>query len=263
MSETAPRQFPAGAAEVSGGTEVGDGDLEGAPALEIEKVSYRYDALEALRGVSLRVSQGEAVAVVGVNGAGKSTLLRVAAGLLRATTGSHRAFGEPLDGTGLRGHMRRGVVLVPEGRPVIAPLSVADNVLLGGSCRGWRRPSAEAMAFAYDVFPELAAIREHRAGALSGGQQQMLAIGRALVARPRLLLLDEPSQGLAPFVQERLTRSFSQLRAAGITLVIVEQNLSFAQQCTGRLYAIAQGVVRFSGVWAGFTSDENLLASYL
>jgi branched-chain amino acid transport system ATP-binding protein len=237
--------------------------MSGVAALEVQDVSYRYDALEALRGVSLRVSEGEAVAIIGVNGAGKTTLLGVAAGLLRATTGSHRAFGDALDGTGLRGHMRRGVVLVPEGRHVIAPLSVADNVLLGRSCHGWRRPSAEAMAFAYDVFPELADLRDRRAGALSGGQQQMLAIGRALVATPRILLLDEPSQGLAPFVQERLARSFEQLRAAGITLVIVEQNLSFAQQCTSRLYAVAQGLVRFSGGWADFASDGDLLASYL
>jgi branched-chain amino acid transport system ATP-binding protein len=224
-----------------------EGSAPGQPALEIQDVSYRYDALEALRGVSLRAFEGEAVAVVGVNGAGKTTLLNVTAGLLRAATGSHRAFGDILDGTGLRGHMRRGVVLVPEGRHIVTRLSVADNILLGGSCHGWRRPPAAALGFPYDVFPELADLRERRAGALSGGQQQMLAIGRALVAKPRVLLLDEPSQGLAPFVQERLAASFDQLRATGITLVIVEQNLSFAMRCTQRLYAIAQGAVRFSG----------------
>jgi branched-chain amino acid transport system ATP-binding protein len=214
-------------------------------------------------GVSLRVLATEAVAVVGVNGAGKTTLLDIVAGLLRARSGTHRSFDVALDGHGLRDHMRRGIVLVPEGRHVITRLSVADNILLGGSCRGWRPPRGDAVQFAYEVFPELMELRDRRAGALSGGQQQMLAIGRALVARPRVLLLDEPSQGLAPFVLERLTVSFGQLREAGITLLIVEQNLSFARQCTGRLYAMAQGTVRYSGGWDEFAATEDLLESYL
>jgi branched-chain amino acid transport system ATP-binding protein len=232
-------------------------------ALDIENVSYRYDALEALRGVSLQVRKAEAVAVVGVNGAGKTTLLNVAAGMLRARSGTHRSFGLDLGRQGLRGHMRHGIVLVPEGRHVVTRLSVADNIMLGGSCHGWRRPAADAVGFAYEVFPELTQLRDRRAGALSGGQQQMLAIGRALVARPSVLLLDEPSQGLAPFVLERLVASFGQLREAGITLLIVEQNLSFARQCTGRLYAMVQGAVRYSGDWAEFAATEDLLESYL
>ncbi|MGH3297861.1 MAG: ABC transporter ATP-binding protein [Trebonia sp.] len=232
-------------------------------ALDIEDVTYRYDALEALRGVSLQVTKAEAVAVVGVNGAGKTTLLNVAAGLLRPRAGTHRSFGVSMDRRGLRDHMRHGIVLVPEGRHVVTRLSVADNILLGGSCHGWRRPADAAIAFSYEVFPELAEMRERRAGALSGGQQQMLAIARALVARPRVLLLDEPSQGLAPFVLERLTDSFKQLQEAGITLLIVEQNLSFARQCTSRLYAIAQGAVRYSGSWEEFALSPDLLESYL
>jgi branched-chain amino acid transport system ATP-binding protein len=232
-------------------------------ALDLEHVTYRYDALEALRGVTLRVAPAEAVAVVGVNGAGKTTLLNVAAGLLRARAGSHRSFGVTMDRRGLRDHMRHGIVLVPEGRHVVTRLSVADNILLGGSCHGWRRPPDAATAFAYEVFPELAKLCERRAGALSGGQQQMLAIARALVARPRVLLLDEPSQGLAPFVQERLAASFGQLQQTGITLLIVEQNLSFARRCTGRLYAIAQGTVRYSGSWEDFAQTPDLLESYL
>jgi branched-chain amino acid transport system ATP-binding protein len=232
-------------------------------ALEIEQVSYRYDALEALRGVTVQVAAGEAVAVVGVNGAGKTTLLNVAAGVLRARSGSHHSFGVPLDRRGLRDHMRHGIVLVPEGRHVVTRLSVADNILLGGSCHGWRRPAGAAVAFPYEVFPELAKLRDRRAGALSGGQQQMLAIARALVAGPRVLLLDEPSQGLAPFVLERLAASFGQLQEAGITLLIVEQNLSFARRCTSRLYAIAQGSVRYAGNWEEFAMSPDLLESYL
>ena len=232
-------------------------------ALEIEQVSYRYDALEALRGVTVQVAAGEAVAVVGVNGAGKTTLLNVAAGVLRARSGSHHSFGVPLDRRGLRDHMRHGIVLVPEGRHVVTRLSVADNILLGGSCHGWRRPVGAAVAFPYEVFPELAKLGDRRAGALSGGQQQMLAIARALVAGPRVLLLDEPSQGLAPFVLERLAASFRQLQEAGITLLVVEQNLSFARRCTGRLYAIAQGSVRYAGNWEEFAMSPDLLESYL
>jgi ABC-type branched-subunit amino acid transport system ATPase component len=233
-----------------------------AAALELDNVFYQYEALEALRGVSLAVGVGEAVAVVGVNGAGKTTLLNVAAGLLRARTGSCRCFGEAIGG-GLRPRMRRGIVLVPEGRHVVTRLSVADNILLGGSCQGWRRPPADAVAFAREVFPELAALSDRRAGTLSGGQQQMLAIARALVARPRVLLLDEPSQGLAPFVSERLAHSLRQLQEAGITMLIVEQNLSFARQCTSRLYAIAQGTVRFTGTWSEFAASADLIGSYL
>jgi branched-chain amino acid transport system ATP-binding protein len=233
-----------------------------AAAIEIDNVCFRYDALEALRGVSLSVQAGEAVAVIGVNGAGKTTLLNVASGLLRARTGSCRFFGEAAGG-GLRRHMRRGIVLVPEGRHVVTRLSVADNILLGASCQGWRRPPAAAVAFPYEVFPELGDLAERRAGTLSGGQQQMLAIARALVARPRVLLLDEPAQGLAPFVSERLARSLGQLREAGITMLIVEQNLAFARQCTTRLYAIAQGAVRFTGTWSEFAASGDLIGSYL
>jgi branched-chain amino acid transport system ATP-binding protein len=209
------------------------------------------------------VAAAEAVAVVGVNGAGKTTLLNVASGLLRARSGSHRSFGTAMDRRGLRDHMRHGIVLVPEGRHVVTRLSIADNILLGGSCHGWRRPPDAAIAFAYEVFPELAEMRERRAGALSGGQQQMLAIARALVASPRVLLLDEPSQGLAPFVLERLAASFRQLQDAGITLLVVEQNLSFARRCTSRLYAIAQGTVRYAGSWEEFAKTPDLLESYL
>ena len=230
-------------------------------ALEIDDVRFRYDALEALRGVSVAAGEGEAVAIVGVNGAGKTTLLNVAAGTLRPASGSVRAFGRPLRG-GLRARMRQGVVLVPEGRHVVTRLPVADNVLLGGSCHGWRRPPASAIAFAYEVFPELDVLRTRRAGALSGGQQQMLAIGRALVAQPRVLLLDEPSQGLAPVVLQRLAASLRRLRDSGITLVVVEQNLSFARVCTDRLYALAAGTVRFTGTWPDFTAAPDLLESY-
>jgi len=229
------------------------------PALVVEDVWYRYGVLEAVRGVSFTVQAGEAVSVVGVNGAGKTTIISVCAGLLRASSGHHGAFGDSLDAAGLRSHMRRGVVLVPEGRRIVAKLTVGDNLLLGASCHGPRRPGRETLDFVDEVFPELVEHRDRPAGDLSGGQQQMLAIGRALVARPKVLLLDEPSQGLAPFVQERLAGSFAALRRTGITMVVVEQNLSFARQCTDRLYAITQGRVSFSGGWGQFVAAGGLL----
>lgn len=227
--------------------------------LEADNLTYRYDALEALRGISIGVKAGEAVGVVGVNGAGKSTLVKVLAGFFPARSGCHRLFGHEMRGISPRQHMRRGVVLVPEGRQIVTRLSVGDNLLLGASCFGARQPASEAIDFAYATFPELTAHRSRRAGSLSGGQQQMVAIARALVARPRILLLDEPSQGLAPFLQERLAQSFVALLDAGITLLVVEQNLSFARQCTNRLYSIVNGTVGFAGTWDEFVTQGGLM----
>lgn len=232
-------------------------------AIEAVDLRFRYGAVEALRGVSLVAFEGESVAVVGVNGAGKSTLLALLSGLVRARSGTHAVFGDRLDGRGLRHHMRSGTVLVPEGRRLITRLTVADNLLLGDSCHGWRRPSQASLAVAYDLFPELATCNDSLAGSLSGGQQQMLAIGRALVCRPKVLLLDEPSQGLAPVVQDRLIACFRQLQDSGVTLVIVEQNLGFAQQCTDRVCSLVQGANRFEGTWDQFVAGEDILQAYL
>ncbi len=233
------------------------------PALDVREVSYSYGPLRAVRGVSLAVHPQEAVAIVGSNGAGKSTLLGILAGLLRAESGSHAIGGRVMARAGMREHMRQGTVLVPEGRRVLSRLTVRDNLLLGASCRSWRRPSAERVDFALEVFPELFELGPRKAGSLSGGQQQMLAIGRALVAGPSLLLLDEPSQGLAPVVLERLVGSFAALRAAGVTLLVVEQNLSFARWCTDRVYAMTQGSIRFEGDWDVFARKERLVEDYL
>jgi branched-chain amino acid transport system ATP-binding protein len=233
------------------------------PALSLESVRFRYGALQALRGVSITVDPGEAVGIIGVNGAGKSTLLKVVAGALRGYEGECRAFGELCEGSGIRGRMRRGIVLVPEGRLVIGRLSVEDNLALGCSHLGARRPPVEALAFAFEVFPELDSLRDRSVGSLSGGQQQMVAVARSLVAGPRVLLLDEPSLGLAPVVQERLRESFQVLHERGITLVVVEQNLAFARLVTTRLYALVQGAVRFEGSWEEFSTSEDILRQYL
>ena len=234
----------------------------GDAALEAQDLVFMYDALVALRGVSIRVGAGEAVGIVGVNGAGKTTLVKVLAGFLRASSGSHTFLGREMSGVSARRHMRDGLVLVPEGRQIATRLTVEDNLTIGASCYGWRRPEAAAIAFAYEVFPELRDHRARSAGALSGGQQQMVAIARALVARPKMLLLDEPSQGLAPFLQERLAGSFHSLQEAGITLLVVEQNLSFARQCTDRVYSIVNGLVGFDGGWEQFVAEGGLIGSH-
>ena len=227
--------------------------------LETECLRFSYGALEALRGVSIRVRTASSVAVVGVNGAGKSTLSKVITGFLAPSRGTYSFLGEDITKLGTRGHMRRGAVLVAEGRKVVAGLSVMDNLLIGGSCFGSRRPSSEALDFALEVFPELVEHLDRSVGLLSGGQQQMVAIARALVSEPKLLVLDEPSQGLAPFLQDRLAQSFRDLVAAGVTLIVVEQNLSFAQMCTGTLYALSGGDVGFTGMWPDFLARGGLL----
>lgn len=228
-------------------------------AIDAHELAFQYDALEALRGVSMQVNTGEAVGIVGVNGAGKTTLVKVLAGFLKPSSGSYRLFGEEIRRLGARDHMRRGTILVPEGRHIVSRLSVNDNLMLGASCFGARPPAARDIEFVFETFPELLEHRDRRSGSLSGGQQQMVAIGRALVAHPKLLLLDEPSQGLAPFLQERLAQSFVALLDAGITLVVVEQNLSFARQCTSRLYSIVGGEVDFSGSWEDFGARGGLI----
>ena len=233
------------------------------PALGCTDIVFNYGVLRALRGVSLEVGVGSSVGVVGVNGAGKSTLLGVLSGHLSASSGGHSTFGVDLHGRGLRDHMRKGVVLVPEGRHVIGKLSVYDNLLLGRSCFGFKKPEKSLLDFVFEVFPEVYGRRDLKAGALSGGEQQMLAIARALLAQPRILLLDEPSQGLAPKVQERLASSFAALLKSGVTMLIVEQNLSFARSCTSSIYALAQGEVRFHGDWESFASKADLLEEYL
>lgn len=231
--------------------------------LEAQGLSFSYGPLQAVRDVSLAVRAQESVAIVGSNGAGKTTLLGVIAGLLRADEGSHFIGARKMDDVGMRRHMQLGTVLVPEGRRVLSRLTVRDNLLLGASCHSWRRPASSDLEFAHDIFPELVDLQSRRAGSLSGGQQQMLAIGRALVSKPTLLLLDEPAQGLAPVVLERLVGSFANLRTSGLTLVVVEQNLSFARQCTDRVYALTQGAIRFDGDWETFARNQHLVEEYL
>ena len=230
-------------------------------------LSARYGAVAALRAVSLEVRAGELVALIGANGAGKSTLLRAIAGLVAPTAGRVALDGRDVTGQAPEAMIRAGVALVPERRRVFAPLTVLDNLELGGYAlprgRDFRSRLEAGVEEAYRLFPVLRRRRDQLAGTLSGGEQQMLAIGRALMTRPRLLLCDEPSLGLAPLVVAEIMRLLSTLREAGTTILLVEQNARMALRSADRAYVLEVGSVVLSGAATDLLEDDQLKAAYL
>jgi branched-chain amino acid transport system ATP-binding protein len=230
--------------------------------LVIDNLTSRYGRIEALHGVSLNVRKGEIVSLVGSNGAGKSTLMRAISGVQPIAGGSIQLDDKVIDR--LRPHQRvaRGIAQVPEGRQVFAPLSVEDNLQLGAFVR---RDSAIAADLdqIYGMFPVLAERRNSAAGTLSGGQQQMLAIGRALMARPKLVLLDEPSMGLAPVLVEQIFTIITGLKARGLTVLLVEQNANLALAIADRGYVIETGRIVMSGLGKELLGDERVRRAYL
>ena len=230
-------------------------------------MSARYGPVHALRDVSLEVRAGELVALIGANGAGKSTLLRAIAGLVAPTAGRVALDGRDVTGQAPEAMIRAGVALVPERRRVFAPLTVLDNLELGGYAlprgRDFRSRLEAGVEEAYRLFPVLRRRRDQLAGTLSGGEQQMLAIGRALMTRPRLLLCDEPSLGLAPLVVAEIMRLLSTLREAGTTILLVEQNARMALRSADRAYVLEVGSVVLSGAATDLLEDDQLKAAYL
>lgn len=219
--------------------------------LELEAVSVAYNGIVALQDVELSLSRGEAVAVLGLNGAGKSTLVNAIAGLIPCSAGSLIFDGRDMSGWGMQRKIREGVILVPEGRQVFSALSVRDHILLGARARP-ERPSREeyeeAVSEGLQLFPALAARLDQRAGTLSGGQQQMVALARALAARPRLMLLDEPSLGLAPVIVDVVFAALERIRTStGMSILLVEQEVTAALQFAQTAYVLRQGRVAFSG----------------
>jgi branched-chain amino acid transport system ATP-binding protein len=208
--------------------------------LNIDGVEAGYGKIAVLHGVELRVGAGEVVSLLGPNGAGKTTLLRAITGLLPLTAGSVRFAGQDMAGAGPRGSVRAGLVHVVEGHRVFTQLSVTDNLLLAAYDLP-RRERAARVEEALTIFPEIAAKRNDRGGALSGGQQQMLAVAQGLVRRPRLLLLDEPSAGLSPVLVDRVLGVVTELRSAGTAVLLVEQLIDKALAVSDRVYAMAQG----------------------
>lgn len=216
--------------------------------LELSGVSVRFGSFHALRRVSLRVREGEVVVLLGANGAGKSTLLRAVSGLERPTEGTIRFGGDDLAGRPAHRIVRRGVALSPEGKHLFPRLSVRRNLLLGAFTRRDDEAAVrESMEGVYDLFPVLRRKAEDPAGTLSGGQQQMLVVGRALMSRPRLLLLDEPSLGLAPRVVEEVFEAVREINRGGTTVLLAEQNARAALEIASRGYVLETGEVVLEG----------------
>ncbi len=230
--------------------------------LAVEEVRSSYGRIEALHGVSIDVAAGEIVTLVGANGAGKTTLLRAISGVQPISAGRIRFEERRLDGMSTHARVALGIAQVPEGRQVFAPLSVEDNLRLGAWTRRGERPDAE-LACVYELFPALASRRRVSAGTLSGGEQQMLAIGRALMAKPRLLLLDEPSMGLAPMLVEQILDVLGRLKQGGLTVLLVEQNARAALAIADRGYVVETGRIATSGSAGELLADDRVRAAYL
>jgi len=215
--------------------------------LALEALDVHYGKIHVLRAVSLQVGMGEVVALVGPNAAGKTTTLRTVLGLKSATHGAIRFAGEPITALRTVDRVRRGLVLVPEGRQVFPKFSVLDNLLMGAFQRPDRNRLTDDIDAVFALFPRLAERRGQRAGLMSGGEQQMLAIGRGLMARPRMLLLDEPTLGLAPIIVEEIERTVRALAARGITVLVSEQNAAMALRVADRVYVLTSGRISLDG----------------
>jgi branched-chain amino acid transport system ATP-binding protein len=230
--------------------------------LQIDDLHVRYATAEAVRGVSVSATPGRITLVLGANGAGKSSTLRTAAGLVKPHAGRVTLAGR--DVTALAPHkiVRHGMVLVPEGRRVFAPLSVEENLVLGGYT-ATREKSAEVLAQVYEMFPILGQRKAGAAGLLSGGEQQMLAFGRALMSSPRAIMLDEPSMGLAPTMVESVLGAVRGMADAGIAVLLVEQNAEMGLEIADEVVAMARGEVVFSGPAAQARSNASVLLAFL
>ncbi len=230
--------------------------------LAIENLRSGYGRIEALHGVSLEVHAGEVVALLGANGAGKTTLLRAISGVQPATAGEIRFEGRRIERMPAHRRVPLGIAQVPEGRQLFTPLSVEDNLKLGA----WTRKASGAaadIARIFAMFPMLDALRHTAAGALSGGQQQMLAIGRALMARPKLVLLDEPSMGLAPILVDQIFSIIAELKRTGQTILLVEQNARAALAIADRGYVIATGSITAGASAEALLADPRVQSGYL
>jgi branched-chain amino acid transport system ATP-binding protein len=235
---------------------------EGA-GLALDDLHAGYGDVAVLRGVSLDVAPGEIVALVGANGAGKTTTLRAVSGLLRPTGGTVRFDGERIDGRPPHEIVARGLLQVPEGRKIFPSLTVDENLALGAYRRGPRGERPAALARVHALFPVLAGRRRQAAGTLSGGEQQMLAIGRSLMGRPRLLLLDEPSLGLAPLVVDRIFEAIRAINAEGIAVLLVEQNVQRSLAIAHRAFVLEQGRVVLAGPGRELLAREEVRTAYL
>ena len=230
--------------------------------LEVRGLHAGYGGNEVLHGVSIEVAQGDMVAIIGPNGAGKSTLLNCISGLVGATSGSIRLEGQEILGQPAFRTSRAGLLQVPEGRQILGDLTVLENLQLGVTALHGRTPTHDLHRI-YQLFPILEERSQQRAGSMSGGQQQMLAIGRALMGAPRVLLLDEPSLGLSPLLAKQVLGALRELNQEGLTILLVEQNARAALRATSRAYVLEQGKVVHQGASATLAEDPEVIAHYL
>lgn len=232
------------------------------PALELEDVDVRYGAVPALRGASLTVGRGEVVGLIGPNGAGKSTLLLAVMGVVAVARGSIRFEGQSVLGMPTERIARRGLAMVPEGRHIFHNLTVEENLRLGLVARGAGNGVRDDLDWVKTLFPVVHDFRGRQAGVLSGGQQQQLAIARALVAKPRLLLLDEPSLGLAPSVVEAVWNALGEIRAGGVTILLVEQRAQITVGFADRTYVLGNGAIKMQLTPADAENTDRMVEAY-
>ena len=234
--------------------------------LAVKGLKIAYGGINAVKGIDLEVGAGELVALIGANGAGKTTTLKALSGLLKPAAGSVHYDGQDVTGKPAFELAQRGLALVPEGRGVFARLTVEENLAMGAYIRDARKEGAAIAAdrdHAYTTFPRLAERRKQLAGTLSGGEQQMLAIARALMCKPRLLLLDEPSMGLAPLVVKKIFETIRRIAAEGVTLLLIEQNARLALQTCNRGYVMESGLITLSGEAKSLLDNPQVRHAYL
>jgi branched-chain amino acid transport system ATP-binding protein len=230
--------------------------------LEIRGLEVRYGGIRAVKGIDLEIAAGELVCLIGANGAGKSSTLRAVSGLAQTAPGSIRFGGRDLAGVPAFARARAGLVMVPEGRGVFAQLSVEENLAMGAYARADAGVATDR-ARVFELFPRLAERRRQTAGTLSGGEQQMLAIGRALMSRPKLLALDEPSMGLAPIAAEKILQVIRDINNTGVTVLLVEQNARSALALAHRAYVMESGEITLSGEARALLADPRVREAYL
>lgn len=231
--------------------------------LKIDDINVYYGAIHAIKGISLEVKQGEIVTLIGANGAGKSTILRTISGLLKPKTGVITFQGNEISGMPAHDIVKSGISQVPEGRRIFAEMSVMENLELGAFIRSDKDGIKEDMEMVFKRFPRLLERKEQMAGTLSGGEQQMLAMGRALMSRPKLLLLDEPSMGLAPLLIKEIFNIIVDINKTGTTVLLVEQNANMALSIANRAYVLETGRITLSGDAHKLAASEDVRKAYL
>lgn len=231
--------------------------------LKVSNLNTSYGKIHALKGISFEVSEGEIVTLIGANGAGKSTTLKTLSGMLSPTSGAIMFKGEDIAGQSAHKVTAKGIIHVPEGRRIFARMSVLENLEMGAYLRTDKEGIAEDLEYVYALFPRLKERLAQKGGTLSGGEQQMLAMGRAIMSRPKLLMLDEPSMGLAPVVVETIFETIESLNKSGITILLVEQNANIALSIANRGYVLETGEIKLSGTGVDLLSNEEVRKAYL